>query len=85
MIDYNKIMDIEYECNNLDVSDLTFNSYMLDAKIANKSMIKKQFKILLPKWYDKLEKVNFTPYKYQMTKQHIIIPYDNIQHFFKYR
>lgn len=83
-VDYNKILGIDYECNSTDISSWKFEDYMAEHKVGNKSMIKKQIKIFLPLWYDRIEKDN-SSYKFLLTKKHLIIPIEQTQHFFRYR
>jgi hypothetical protein len=82
-IDYNKIMKIEFECTSSDISELTFESYMADAKIGNKSFIQRQLAIFCPLWAMRFS-MDENNYRYQITSTHIIVPYERKQHFFKY-
>ena len=82
-IDYNKIMKLEFECTSSDLSEITFESYMADAKIGNKKHILRQLSILCPIWAMRFS-MDENNYKYQITSTHIIVPFEMKQHFFKY-
>ena len=82
-IDYNKIMKIEFECTSSDLSQITFESYMADAKIGNKANIQRQLAIFCPLWAMRFT-MDENNYRYQITSTHIIVPYERKQHFFKY-
>ena len=84
-MNYNKIYQLEYECNCTQMSNRKWESYMADAKKGNVAKINKLVKLFEPGMYEKLALDFYNPYTYYRTDTHLIVVHSSIEYFFKYK
>ena len=84
-MNYKKIYKLSYECNCTQMSKRKWDSYMADAKRANKFEINRLVKILLPDLYEQLALDYYNPYNYYRTPSHLIVIHSGIEYFIKYK
>jgi len=84
-MNYNKIYRLLYECNCTQMSKRKWESYMANAKRANKEKINKLLKIFLPELYEELALDYFNPYNYYRTETHLIVVHSSIEYFIDYK
>ena len=82
-MNYNNIRSLTYETNCTAISINEWDELMNNKKRANKRIINRMVKALLPDLHESLALNYYNPYNYYRTKTHVILTHSAIEHFLK--
>lgn len=80
---YCGITSLEFQCTCADISIYEWRRLMQDSKRANKIIINRLVKKILPDLYKELALNLRNPYNYFKTKTHLILVHSGIEYFLR--
>lgn len=81
---YSQVKSMWLECTCVNISQGRWDQLMQGAVRANKTKVNQLVSIYLPELYRDLSLKLNNPYKYLITKKHIIVVHSAIEYFIRY-